>query len=51
VQVVENIPPPVSLDVPMVLIKPPQACSTAEVYKVICLFGVVMKPYPISLNF
>jgi len=33
-QVVQNIPPPVSLDVPMVLIKPPEACSTAEVYKV-----------------
>ncbi|CAJ1965422.1 unnamed protein product [Sphenostylis stenocarpa] len=32
-EVVQNIPPPVSLDVPMVLIKPPQACSTAEVYK------------------
>ncbi|XP_004499437.1 4-diphosphocytidyl-2-C-methyl-D-erythritol kinase, chloroplastic [Cicer arietinum] len=32
-EVVENIPPPVSLDVPMVLIKPQQACSTAEVYK------------------
>lgn len=32
-EVVENIPPPISLDIPMVLIKPPQACSTAEVYK------------------
>ncbi|KAG4379109.1 hypothetical protein GLYMA_17G179800v4 [Glycine max] len=32
-EVVQNIPPPVSLDVPMVLIKPPEACSTAEVYK------------------
>lgn len=33
-QVVQNIVPPVPLDIPMVLIKPPQACSTAEVYKV-----------------
>ncbi|CAL0310950.1 unnamed protein product [Lupinus luteus] len=32
-EVVENIPPPISLDLPMVLIKPQQACSTAEVYK------------------
>lgn len=32
-EIVEDIPPPVSLDIPMVLIKPPQACSTAEVYK------------------
>lgn len=30
---VQDIPPPVPLDVPMVLIKPPQACATAEVYK------------------
>ncbi|KAF3454076.1 hypothetical protein FNV43_RR04523 [Rhamnella rubrinervis] len=32
-EVVQNIAPPVPLDIPMVLIKPPQACSTAEVYK------------------
>ncbi|KAL0285303.1 UNVERIFIED_CONTAM: 4-diphosphocytidyl-2-C-methyl-D-erythritol kinase, chloroplastic [Sesamum calycinum] len=32
-EVVEDIPPPVPFDVPMVLIKPPEACSTAEVYK------------------
>ncbi|XP_040993134.1 4-diphosphocytidyl-2-C-methyl-D-erythritol kinase, chloroplastic isoform X1 [Juglans microcarpa x Juglans regia] len=32
-EVVQNIPPPVPLDIPMVLIKPQQACSTAEVYK------------------
>ncbi|XP_022147682.1 4-diphosphocytidyl-2-C-methyl-D-erythritol kinase, chloroplastic [Momordica charantia] len=32
-EVVQNIPPPVPLDVPMVLIKPQEACSTAEVYK------------------
>ncbi|KAJ1394296.1 Ribosomal protein S5 domain 2-type fold, subgroup [Sesbania bispinosa] len=32
-EIVQNIPPPVSLDIPMVLIKPKQACSTAEVYK------------------
>ncbi|KAK3025970.1 hypothetical protein RJ639_040944 [Escallonia herrerae] len=31
--VVLDIPPPIPLDIPMVLIKPPQACSTAEVYK------------------
>ncbi|CAJ2639414.1 unnamed protein product [Trifolium pratense] len=29
----EDIPPLVSSNIPMVLIKPPQACSTAEVYK------------------
>ncbi|KAL0459076.1 UNVERIFIED_CONTAM: 4-diphosphocytidyl-2-C-methyl-D-erythritol kinase, chloroplastic [Sesamum latifolium] len=33
VEVVEDISPPVPFDVPMVLIKPPEACSTAEVYK------------------
>lgn len=32
-EVVQNIPPPVPLDIPMVLIKPQEACSTAEVYK------------------
>ncbi|KAG6590262.1 4-diphosphocytidyl-2-C-methyl-D-erythritol kinase, chloroplastic-like [Cucurbita moschata] len=32
-EVVQNLPPPVPLDVPMVLIKPQEACSTAEVYK------------------
>ncbi|KAK4419689.1 4-diphosphocytidyl-2-C-methyl-D-erythritol kinase, chloroplastic [Sesamum alatum] len=32
-EVVEDIPPPVPFDVPMVLIKPPEACPTAEVYK------------------
>lgn len=32
-EVVQNIPPPLPLDLPMVLIKPQQACSTAEVYK------------------
>ncbi|KAF5939353.1 hypothetical protein HYC85_023612 [Camellia sinensis] len=31
--VVQDIPPPISFDIPTVLIKPPQACSTAEVYK------------------
>lgn len=34
VQVVQDIPPPIPLDVPMVLIKPREACPTAEVYKV-----------------
>lgn len=32
-EVVEDIPPPIPSDIPMVLIKPPEACSTAEVYK------------------
>lgn len=32
-EVVKDIPPPVPLSTPMVLIKPPEACSTAEVYK------------------
>ncbi|XP_073040529.1 4-diphosphocytidyl-2-C-methyl-D-erythritol kinase, chloroplastic/chromoplastic [Primulina eburnea] len=32
-EVVEDIPPPIPLDIPMVLIKPQEACSTAEVYK------------------
>ncbi|KAF7833617.1 4-diphosphocytidyl-2-C-methyl-D-erythritol kinase, chloroplastic/chromoplastic [Senna tora] len=32
-EVVQNIPPPIPLDTPMVLIKPLEACSTAEVYK------------------
>ncbi|KAI3926979.1 hypothetical protein MKX01_032894 [Papaver californicum] len=31
--VVKDIPPPIPLDMSMVLIKPPQACSTVEVYK------------------
>nr|AID51431.1 4-(cytidine 5'-phospho)-2-C-methyl-D-erithritol kinase [Astragalus membranaceus] len=31
-EIVQNIPPP-SLETPMVLIKPQEACSTAEVYK------------------
>ncbi|KAH9299632.1 hypothetical protein KI387_031314, partial [Taxus chinensis] len=31
--VVQDIPPPVPLDTPMVLMKPVQECSTAEVYK------------------
>ncbi|KAL7084681.1 hypothetical protein ACP275_14G236500 [Erythranthe tilingii] len=32
-EVVEDISPPIPLDLPMVLIKPQEACSTAEVYK------------------
>ncbi|KAL7199419.1 hypothetical protein ACSBR2_021650 [Camellia fascicularis] len=32
-EVVQDIPLPISFDIPMVLIKPLQACSTAEVYK------------------
>ncbi|CAJ2639413.1 unnamed protein product [Trifolium pratense] len=32
-EIVQDIPPLVSSNIPMVLIKPPQACSTAEVYK------------------
>lgn len=34
-QIVQDLPPPFPLDLPMVLIKPREACSTAEVYKVI----------------
>ncbi|XVF04875.1 hypothetical protein REPUB_Repub05bG0122700 [Reevesia pubescens] len=32
-EVVQDISPPLPLDIPMVLIKPKEACSTAEVYK------------------
>ncbi|KAL3620294.1 hypothetical protein CASFOL_035206 [Castilleja foliolosa] len=32
-EVVEDIPTPIPLDLPMVLIKPQEACPTAEVYK------------------
>ncbi|KAK6138261.1 hypothetical protein DH2020_028008 [Rehmannia glutinosa] len=32
-EVVEDITPPIPFDLPMVLIKPQEACSTAEVYK------------------
>ncbi|KAJ9146631.1 hypothetical protein P3X46_028870 [Hevea brasiliensis] len=32
-EIVQDIPSPVPLDLPMVLIKPQEACSTAEVYK------------------
>lgn len=32
-EVVKDLPPPIPLDTPMVLIKPPEGCSTAEVYK------------------
>lgn len=32
-EVVQDIPCPIPLDLPMVLIKPPEACPTAEVYK------------------
>ncbi|XP_057479756.1 4-diphosphocytidyl-2-C-methyl-D-erythritol kinase, chloroplastic/chromoplastic [Actinidia eriantha] len=32
-EVVQDISPSIPFDIPMVLIKPPQACSTAEVYK------------------
>ncbi|KAH0764495.1 hypothetical protein KY285_000366 [Solanum tuberosum] len=32
-EVVQDIPSPIPFDIPMVLIKPQQACSTAEVYK------------------
>jgi len=37
-QVVQNIPPPIPLDTPMVLIKPPEECSTVDVYKVRSLY-------------
>ncbi|KAK2441651.1 4-(cytidine 5'-diphospho)-2-C-methyl-D-erythritol kinase [Trifolium repens] len=32
-EIVQDIPPLVTSNIPMVLIKPPQACSTVEVYK------------------
>ncbi|XP_068662441.1 4-diphosphocytidyl-2-C-methyl-D-erythritol kinase, chloroplastic/chromoplastic [Aristolochia californica] len=32
-EVVEDIPSPIPSDMPMILIKPPQACPTGEVYK------------------
>ncbi|KAL2903421.1 4-diphosphocytidyl-2-C-methyl-D-erythritol kinase chloroplastic/chromoplastic [Bienertia sinuspersici] len=32
-EAIKDIPPPIPLDTPMVLIKPPEACSTAQVYK------------------
>ncbi|XP_074295769.1 4-diphosphocytidyl-2-C-methyl-D-erythritol kinase, chloroplastic [Silene latifolia] len=32
-EVVKDIPPPIPLTTPMVLIKPPEACSTVQVYK------------------
>nr|WNX96125.1 4-diphosphocytidyl-2-C-methyl-D-erythritol kinase [Ayapana triplinervis] len=32
-EIIQDIPSPVPFDLPMVLIKPPEACSTAEVYK------------------
>ncbi|XP_076956503.1 4-diphosphocytidyl-2-C-methyl-D-erythritol kinase, chloroplastic/chromoplastic-like [Bidens hawaiensis] len=32
-EIVQDIPSPVPFDLPMVLIKPPEACATAEVYK------------------
>ena len=38
IQVVQNILPPIPLNTPMVLIKPPEECSTVEVYKVCSLY-------------
>ncbi|KAF6149432.1 hypothetical protein GIB67_016970 [Kingdonia uniflora] len=32
-EVVQDIPPPIPVDMPMILIKPKEACPTAEVYK------------------
>uniref|UniRef100_A0A224X4D1 4-(cytidine 5'-diphospho)-2-C-methyl-D-erythritol kinase n=1 Tax=Hypericum tomentosum TaxID=1137039 RepID=A0A224X4D1_9ROSI len=32
-EIVQDIPPPLPLDLPMVLVKPQEACPTAEVYK------------------
>ncbi|XP_050203372.1 4-diphosphocytidyl-2-C-methyl-D-erythritol kinase, chloroplastic [Mercurialis annua] len=32
-EIVQDMPSPVPLDIPMVLIKPPEACPTGEVYK------------------
>lgn len=54
-QVVQDVPS-ISYDIPMVLIKPPEACSTAEVYKVLfssLLFNLTLeidqKYYKMSL--
>lgn len=33
-KIVQDLPSPFPFDLPMVLIKPREACSTAEVYKV-----------------
>ncbi|XP_021746580.1 4-diphosphocytidyl-2-C-methyl-D-erythritol kinase, chloroplastic-like [Chenopodium quinoa] len=45
---VKNIPPPIPLDTPMVLIKPQEACSTAQVYKSLRL-DQTSKVDPLSL--
>nr|ABM89225.1 4-diphosphocytidyl-2-C-methyl-D-erythritol kinase [Picrorhiza kurrooa] len=47
-EVIENIPPPTPFDVPMVLIKPPEACATAEVYKCLRL-DLMSKIDPLTL--
>ncbi|MQM13734.1 hypothetical protein Taro_046660 [Colocasia esculenta] len=43
-QIVEEIPSPISLDLPMVLIKPQEACPTGEVYKAIKSEELVLVP-------
>ncbi|KAL6518707.1 hypothetical protein OROHE_017757 [Orobanche hederae] len=47
-EVVEDIPRPIPFDLPMVLIKPQEACSTAEVYKALRLDNT-SKIDPLSL--
>ncbi|CAO2829333.1 unnamed protein product [Amaranthus hypochondriacus] len=47
-EVVKDIPPPIPMDTPMVLIKPPEACSTAQVYKCLRL-DQTSKVDPLSL--
>jgi 4-diphosphocytidyl-2-C-methyl-D-erythritol kinase len=42
-EVVRDIAPPISLDTPMVLIKPKEECSTAEVYKLFSMERVSKK--------
>jgi 4-diphosphocytidyl-2-C-methyl-D-erythritol kinase len=42
-EVVRDIAPPISLDTPMVLIKPKEECSTAEVYKLFSMERVSTK--------
>ncbi|KMT07749.1 hypothetical protein BVRB_6g146710 [Beta vulgaris subsp. vulgaris] len=47
-EAVKDVPPPIPLDTPMVLIKPPEACATAQVYKCLRL-DQTSKVDPLSL--
>ncbi|KAL8159401.1 hypothetical protein V2J09_000938 [Rumex salicifolius] len=44
-EIVDNVMSPVPLDTPMVLIKPPEACATAQVYKLTCLHNLILSAY------